>query len=83
MRTLTYTITKGDFSVTTTNLEQAKQYSNQLGVPYEITLVTPKTKSNYNEKRVAAIRAKAQAQAQKNGERKFPNFFLIQVLTNI
>lgn len=75
MRTLTYTITKGDFSVTTTNLEQAKQYSNQLGVPYEIALVTPKTKSNYNEKRVAAIRAKAQAQAQKNGERKFPNFF--------
>ena len=63
MRTLTYTITKGDFSVTTTNLEQAKQYSNQLSVPYEITLVTPRTKSNYNEKRVAAIRAKAQTQA--------------------
>lgn len=63
MRTLTYTITKGDFSVTTTNLDKAKQYSNQLGVPYEIALVTPKTKSNYNEKRVAAIRAKAQAQA--------------------
>ena len=81
MRILTYTITKGDFSVTTTNLEQAKQYSNQLGVPYEITLVTPRTKSNYNEKRIAAIRAKAQA--QKNGERKFPNFFLIQVLTNV
>lgn len=63
MRTLTYTITKGDFSVTTTSLDKAKQYSAQLNVPYEIALITPRTKSNYNEKRVAAIRAKAQAQA--------------------
>lgn len=63
MRTLTYTITKGDFSVTTTNLEQAKQYANQLGVPYKVDLVTATTRSEYNEKRVAAIRAKAQAQA--------------------
>lgn len=61
MRTLTYTITKNDFSVTTTSLDKARQYSAQLGVPYKIELVTPTNKSNYNEKRVAAIRSRAKA----------------------
>ena len=69
MRTLTYTITKGDFSVTTTNLEQAKQYSNQLGVPYEIALVTP------TKRELRQLEPRLRLRLKKMGNESSPTFF--------
>lgn len=61
MRILTYIISNDNFSVATTSLDKALEYSSQLGVPYRVELIKTVKKSHYNEKRVAAIRSRAKA----------------------
>lgn len=63
MRNLIYTVSSNGFTYRTPNLANAKEISARMGIPYSISLETPAQPRQYNAKRVAAIRAKAQAQA--------------------
>ena len=61
MRFLVYTVSSNGFTYRTSSLEDAREVSAKMGVPYSINFETPTQPRQYNAKRVEAIRAKARA----------------------